>query len=65
VSEPIPYHPAADALLAPSHYEAFSLVALEESRCDQPGIKPSPLKPDFASSIEASGGGRIASEPPR
>jgi len=40
VSEPIPYYLAADALLAPSHYEAFSLVALEGAAAGLPLIVP-------------------------
>jgi glycosyltransferase involved in cell wall biosynthesis len=40
VSDPVPYYLAADALLAPSHYEAFSLVALEGAAAGLPLIAP-------------------------
>ena len=38
VADPIPYFLAADALVAPSHYETFSLVALEAAAAGLPLI---------------------------
>ncbi len=40
VPDPIPYYLAADALVAPSHYEAFSLVAIEGAAAGLPLIVP-------------------------
>jgi glycosyltransferase involved in cell wall biosynthesis len=40
VAEPIPYYLAADALVAPSHYEAFSLAAIEGAAAGLPLIVP-------------------------
>ena len=40
VADPIPYYLAADALVAPSYYEAFSLVAIEGAAAGLPLIVP-------------------------
>jgi glycosyltransferase involved in cell wall biosynthesis len=40
VADPVPYYLAADAFVAPSHYEAFSLAALEGAAAGLPLIIP-------------------------